>query len=164
MAADFVTGIDIGSFSIKAVILSHRDKKKRLLSYGSIPAPQPGVVSDIASDLETEAKTIKSLLTSIKSPSSSVVIALPESKTFTRVVDDLPFLTDEELASSIRYSAEEFVPLPADQVNLYWQVIDRSKEKNRTMVFVVASPKNTVNRYLKVLELANLKPIALGTE
>lgn len=163
MAANYSVGIDIGSSSIKAVILA-RGKQPKLLTFGSIPAPIPGIASDSLVDLETEAKAIKTLLSTLKTPTSSVVIALPESKIFTRVITDLPFLSDEELASAIRYSAEEFVPLPTDQVNLYWQVIYRSKQHNNTAVFVVASPKNTVNKYLKILDLAGLKPVALETE
>lgn len=164
MAADYVTGIDIGSFSIKAVVLSHKSKIPKLVSFGSIVAPTPGLASDQTPDLEVEAKTIRNLINAIKSPSPNVVVALPESKIFTRVIDDFPFLTDEELISAIRYSVEEFVPLPADQVNLYWQVINRSKPQNHTTVFVIASPKNTIQKYLKVLELAKLKPLALETE
>lgn len=164
MAADFVIGLDIGSSTIKVVVLSHKGKQPRLISFGSIASPVPGIISDAEADLEAVARSIKSLVTSVRIPSSSVIAALPESKIFTRVITDLPFLSDEELASSIRYSAEEFVPLPTDQVNLYWQVIGRSKQNNNTMVFVVASPKNTVKKYLHILELAKLKPQALETD
>ncbi len=164
MAASFVVGLDIGTSSIKAVILSHGGKNPKLVAFGSIAAPQPGISSEADIDLEAEAKAIQSLLTSIKAPGNSVVIALPESKIFTRVIGDFPYLTDDELASTIRYSAEEFVPLPIDQVNLYWQIIARSKERNNTAAIVVASPKNTVNKYLRVLDFAKLKPIALETE
>lgn len=164
MAAEFVVGLDIGSSAIKAVVLSHKNKSPRLVSFGSIISPSPGIISDMNLDLEAEAKAIKNLLTSIKAPTNLVMMALPESKIFTRVIEDLPYLSDEELISAIKYSAEEFVPLPTDQVNLYWQVISRSKQQNNTVVFVVASPKNTVNKYLKVLDMAKLKPIALETE
>lgn len=164
MAQDYCIGLDIGTFSIKAVVLSHKTKPISLVSFGSIAAPQPGISSENPFDLEAEAKAIKTLLTSIKAPDQPIVLALPESKIFTRVINDLPFLSDDELTSSIRYSAEEFVPLPADQVNLYWQVINRSKPQNNTSVFVVASPKNTVNKYLKVLDYVKLKPLALETE
>lgn len=164
MAADYVTGIDFGSFAIKAVVLSHKSKKLSLASYGSIRTPLPGLSSEADVDLEAVAHATSSLLTSIKAPSSSVVIALPESKIFTRVINDFPYLSDEELVSAIRYSSEEFVPLPSDQVHLYWQVLGRSKQQNNTSVFVIASPKNTVQKYLKVLELAKLRPLAMETE
>lgn len=164
MAADYVTGLDIGSSFIKAVVLSHKSKTPRLVSFGLVAAPPVGIASDTETDLEAEARAIRNLLNSLKAPNPNVVAALPESKIFTRIIADLPYLSDEELVSAIRYSAEEFVPLPVDQVNLYWQVIARSKQQNNTQVFVVASPKNTVSKYLKVLELAKLKPIALETE
>lgn len=164
MAVDLVTGIDIGSSTIKAVVLSHKNKQPKLVSYGSIGTPIPGLSSDADVDLEAVAKAVSSLLISIKAPTSSVVLALPESKIFTRVISDLPYLSDEELASAIRYSSEEFVPLPTDQVNLYWQVLNRSKQQNMTAVFVIASPKNTVKKYLKVVESAKLKAMAMETE
>ncbi|MCL4367045.1 pilus assembly protein PilM [Patescibacteria group bacterium] len=163
MAADYVTGIDIGSFSIKAVVLSHKAKTPRLVSFGSTPTPQPGMNSEFDLDLDAVSKSIKSLMEALKAP-QEVVVALPESRIFTRVIGDLPYLSDDELASAIKYSAEEFVPLPADQVNLYWQVMDRSKQRNNTTVFVVASPKNTVAKYLKVLSKIQLKPMAMETE
>ena len=147
MAAEFTIGLDIGSSSIKAVVLSHRSKNPRLVSFGQVAAPSPGIVSDADIDLEAEAKVIKDLLSAVKAPQAPVITALPESKIFTRVVSDFPFLSDEELASAIRYSAEEFVPLPSDQVDLYWQGIGRSKQHNNTQVFIVASPKNLVKKY-----------------
>lgn len=164
MAAELITGIDIGSFAIKAVVLSHKTKPPRLISFGSIGAPYPGITSDSDADLEVAAKAISALLSSLKAPTFPVMIALPESKIFTRVISDFPYLSDEELASAIRYSAEEFVPLPVDQVNLYWQILGRSKQNNNTVVFVVASPKTTIRKYLKVLDLAKIKPAAMETE
>lgn len=163
MAADLITGLDIGSSSIKAVVLSNKDNHPTLVSVGSIPAPSPGIASEADPDLEIEASVISKLLTSINAP-ASVIFALPESKIFTRVISDFPFLSDEELTSAIKYSSEEFVPLPADQVNLYWQVINRNKQKNNTTVFVVAYPKRMAEKYLKVMAMAKLKPVALETE
>lgn len=164
MSAQTVTGVDIGVFTIKAVVLQHGGKQPRLLSFGSVKTPQPGLVSDNEIDLENVGGTIKSLLSSLKAPQNSVVVSLPESKIYSRVISDLPFLTDEEIQSGIKYSVEEFVPLPADQVELHWQVIIRSKEKNQTVVLVIAVPKKVQQKYLKILDLAGVKPRAIETE
>ena len=160
-------GLDIGFSSIKVVALSKEDKGFRLVSLGSIASPEPGMVSDADTDLEAVASSIKKLLVAAKIEDKEVIAALPESKVFTRVIDDLPFLTDNELTSAIRYAAEEFIPMPLTDVNLNWQVLSRSdkKDKNaRTIVLVVASPKNAVSKYLKVLNFAGLQPKALETE
>lgn len=162
-----VVGVDIGFSSIKVVALSHDTKPARLLSLGSIAAPQPGIISDNDVDLETVANAIKKLLEATKIENKEIVTALPESKVFTRVIDDLPFLTDAELPAAIRYASEEFIPMPVSEVELNWQVLFRSGAKDehaKTVVFVVATPKNVVSKYLKVFNMAGLKPQALETE
>lgn len=163
--AKLSVGLDIGFSSIKVVALSQKDNPQKLVSLGSIAVPLPGLASDSDTDLEAVAANIKKLFQAAKIDADEINAALPESKVFTRVIDDLPYLTDAELPSAIKYSSEEFIPLPINEVNLNWQILFRSKEKTgRTIVFVVASPKNIVNKYLKVFNMAGLKALALETE
>lgn len=167
MSARSQIGLDIGLSSFKVVVLSHKEKPPKLISLGQISSPQPGIISDSDLDLEAVAITIRKLLQEIKPPDNKVVIALPESKIFTRVIYDLPYLTDDELSQAIRYAAEEFVPMPIPQVNLNYQILFRSTEKgpkSRTVVFVVASPKTLIEKYIKILNIADLRPVAIETE
>lgn len=159
-------GLDIGFSQIKAVTLSLDKNKAKLLSLGTIPSPTPGMISDSDGDLEAVAVAIRKLLTAAKIDSKDIIAALPESKVFTRVIDDLPYLTDQELSSAIRFASEEFIPMPLTEVNLNWQVLFRSSESNkaRTVVLVIASPKNAVSKYIKVLSMAGLRPKILETE
>lgn len=160
-------GLDIGFSSIKAVSLVQDTNPKQLISLGSIPTPVPGMISDIDIDLEAVVEAVKKLIVATKIEEKDVVAALPESKVFTRVIDDLPFLTDSELPSAIRYASEEFIPLPIDEVELNWQVLFRSGQQDKaskTIVFVVASPKSVVAKYVKVLNMAGLRLQALETE
>lgn len=160
-------GLDIGFSTIKAVALTKEGSSFKLVSLASIPTPQPGILSDADNDLETVAAAIKNLLSAAYIREKEAVIALPESKVFTRVIDDLPFLSDNELSSAIRYAAEEFIPMPLIDVNLNWQVLARSDGTNKdtkTIVLVVATPKNVVAKYLKILEMAGIRPKALETE
>lgn len=167
MAAQNRIGLDIGYSSIKAVVLSHNETPPRLISLGHIASPNPGILSESDLDLQVISNSIKSLIEEIDPPSKDVVIALPEQKIFTRVVYDLPYLTDEELSQAIRYAAEEFVPMPIPEVNLYYQIIYRSPKKetnSRTVVFVIAAPKVLIDKYLKVIAEADLKVVAIETE
>lgn len=160
-------GLDIGFSSIKVVSLARYNNQYKLVSLGSIPSPQPGIISDADEDLEVLAGSVKKLLAATNIDQREVIAALPESKVFTRVIDDLPYLTDAELSSAIRYAAEEFIPMPLTDVNLNWQVLIRSETKERgakTIVLVIASPKNAVLKYLKVLEKAGLRAAVMETE
>lgn len=167
MAAQNRVGIDIGVSSIKIAVLSKNQDTAKLFSIGHIPSPLPGIISEAELDLEAVSASIKKLYEEVNPPTRDVAVALPESKIFTRVIYDLPYLSDDELAQAIRYAAEEFVPMPMKDVNLYYQVIFRSPKKepnSRTVVFVVASPKNLIDKYLKVLQNANLRVVAIETE
>lgn len=160
-------GIDLGPSSIKVVALARDNKQSRLLSLGSIAAPQPGLMSDQDLDLEKVAASIKKLMEATKIEEKEVVSALPESRVFTRIIDELPFLTDEELPSAIRFAAEEFIPMPLNEVGLNWQILSRFDGKNgpaKTIIFAVAAPKTVVDKYIKVLNMAGLQPKALETE
>lgn len=160
-------GLDIGFSSIKAVALLKDNSQFKLVSLGSIPTPQPGMISDNDPDLEALANAIKQLMAAAKIDQKDVVVALPESRVFTRVIDDLPFLSDNELSSAIRYAAEEFIPMSLTDVNLNWQVLVRSGSQGKntkTVVLVIASPKNVVAKYIKVLDLAGLQPKVMETE
>ncbi|MDO8619042.1 MAG: type IV pilus assembly protein PilM [Candidatus Daviesbacteria bacterium] len=160
-------GLDIGFSTIKVVALDKDGKQPELVSLGSIASPQPGIVSDTDTDLEVVASTLKKLLEASKIEQKEITAAIPESKVFTRVIDDLPFLKDSELPAAIRYASEEFIPMPIAEVELNWQILFRSNEKEqngRTVVFVVASPKTLVDKYLKMFNMAGLVPKALETE
>ncbi len=158
-------GLDIGFTSIKVAALDLGSKPPKIVSFGSIAAPQPGISSDADVELEGVATAIKNLMTAAKIEESEVTIALPESKIFTRVIDDLPPLTNKELSSAITFAAEEFIPLPVNELSLNYQILSQAKDKSsKTVVLVVGSPKGLINKYIKVLTMSNLKPRAIETE
>ena len=160
-------GLDIGTSSIKVVALAKEKDSFKLVSLGTIVSPQPGMSSDADADLESLANFIKQLFAAARIDMKDVTVALPEARVFTRVIDDLPFLTDSELTSAMRYAADEFIPMSLADVNLNWQILIRSdsKEKDaKTVVLVIASPKRVVAKYIRVLELAGINPRALETE
>lgn len=167
--AKITVGLDIGFSAIKVVSLSKEGEKFKLISLGSILTPQPGMMADADIELEKVGNTIKKLLEATKIDNKEVTVSLPESRVFTRVIDDLPYLSDSELSSAIKYAAEEFIPMPLPDVNLNWQVLTRSQGKDqntetKTIVLVIASPKIAVQKYIKVLSFAGLTPKALETD
>lgn len=157
-------GLDIGSFLTKAVVISWSGKTPTLVGFGSIKTPNPGFSSENDIDLENLGDSVHSLLNSLKAPLNSVSVSIPESKVYSRVVPDLPYLSDDEISSAIKYTIDEFVPLPPDQVEIFWQVLNRSEQQNHTIVLVIAVPKKMQEKYLKVLNYAKIKPAALETE
>jgi Tfp pilus assembly PilM family ATPase len=102
MSAQNKVGIDIGQSSLKIAVLSKNQDQAKLISLGHIPSPVPGILSEADLDLEAVAASLKKLYEEVNPPTRDVAVALPESKIFTRVIYDLPYLSDDELAQAIR--------------------------------------------------------------
>lgn len=163
---DFI-GLDIGSSSFKAVEL-HREPHlfPKLTLYAQSPAPGVSINSDSETDLKTVAGALRSFVDAFPFSSRAVVVALPESQIFTRVIT-LPRMTEKELKNAMQWETEQYIPIPLTEVNMDWQVLDdlsRESESNQMDVLIVASPKSIISKYLKVLKLSSLDPLAIETE
>ena len=158
-------GLDIGSHSIKLIEISQSGSTYSLLAAGSIPTPPKALQSALEADHQAVAQAIRQLIKETGAKSSSVAIALPESQVFTRVIE-MPALSPHELASAINWEAEQYIPLPLDQVNLDYSVLRDAKETgtNKMEVLLVACPKALLEKYLTIIELSELIPVAAETE
>lgn len=158
-------GLDIGSHSLKIAQVEKKGDKARLVAFGSAPAPARGLLSEAESDLTALAETVKKLHRETKITTKNVASTLPEDKVFTKVVT-FPKLSEEELKSAIKWEAEQYVPIPLEEVSLDYQIVGEVKEGvvEKIEVLLVAAPKKLVEKLLKVLKVAGLKPAALETE
>lgn len=158
-------GLDIGSYSIKAVQLRKTQDKYQLVALGSAPSTPKGLASEAESDLTALAENIKKLHQEAKVTTKNVISALPEDQVFTRVIT-LPKLSEEELTSALKWEAEQYVPIPLSEVTLAHQVIGETTQDThqKTEVLLVAAPNRLVDKLLKVLKTAGLNPISLETE
>ncbi len=159
-------GLDFGSSTYKAVALEKQSGKVRLASLGVIEAPRPGIDSDSGEDTKKVVEAVKKVRKDAKISSSSVALALPESKVYTRVIE-MPSLTDEELSSAMQWEAEQYIPVPLAEVNLDWQVLTRPGkgfEEKKMEVLLVAAPKELIKKYSKVSEDVGLEVVSLESE
>lgn len=165
--AKTVLGLDIGTRFIKFVELAHLGHDKfELLGAGMAPAPIKGLNSDSNIDHESLAVSIKNLLREGKVRNKIVNIALAEASVYTRVVQ-VPPLTERELASAIKWEAEQYIPKPLNEVQMDFSIIGESKDAEgvkKLDVLLVAAPLVLIERYKKILKLCDLDINALETE
>ncbi|MBP9814659.1 pilus assembly protein PilM, partial [Candidatus Woesebacteria bacterium] len=158
-------GLDIGSHSIKLIEIARSGSTNTLLAAGSIPTPPKALSSPLEGDRQAIAAAIRQLIHDTGAKSSSVALALPESQVFTRVIQ-VPALSSRELTSAISWEAEQYIPLPLDQVNIDYSVLRDAKETgtDKMDVLLVACPKTLLEKYLSIIEMAELIPVAAETE
>jgi type IV pilus assembly protein PilM len=158
-------GLDIGSKTIKIVELSKEGSKFKLRASGVI-GYTGNPVEHMKSDKEYSvmAEAIKKLHKEAKISSREIGIALPESQVYTRAVK-FPLLTDSEIASAVRWEAEQYIPIPKEEAIIQHTIIEKQETASPpvTLVLLVAAPKVLVSKYAKVIEMAKLKLVVVET-
>lgn len=158
-------GLDIGSTTIKLIEIAREGDRLWLMAAGACPMPPKALTSTLRADTEAIAVAVKQLLRQTGTKSKNINIALPESKVFTRVIE-IPQLSERELASAIKWEAEQYIPLPLDQVNVDYTILRDAKEtgSGKMEVLLVAAPKTLIDRYMSIVELAGATAEGAETE
>lgn len=159
-------GLDIGTSAIKTVWLSEMNGRYLLNAASMMPSPTKGMMSESPLDEEEMAHAIKNIVLNSKIQTKYVNVALPENQVYTRVLE-MPVLSDKELSSAIYWEAEQYIPIPLENVALDWKVLKRpNKEEYDTkmQVLLVGAPQILIDKYQKILEMAGLVVNSVETE
>lgn len=89
-----------------------------------------------------------------------VVFSVPAARTFSRILS-LPKLANKDLSQAVRLEAEQYIPVPIDDLYLDY-TITRQDEKN-TEVLAVAAPKRLIDSYMQFGQILGLEVIAMET-
>ena len=159
-------GIDIGTKTIKMVELAKEGQKYRLKASGIVGFK--GKSFEQAKDdkeLAPLAEAIKKLYKEAKVSTRDVAIALPEPQVFTRTIK-FPLLTDSEIASAVKWEAEQYIPMPINEAIVQHQILERRENATpaQVLVLLVASSKVLVEKYAKLIDMSGLNLAAVETE
>lgn len=156
-------GLDIGESTVKLVQLSSEGEKFKLSAVGIAESP---IRSDSPESDKQAVDLIKKLLADTHARGKSVVMSLPESQVYTRVVE-MPYLEEPELSSTIKWQAEQYIPVALSDVALKHQILalpDMKVPGSKMTVLLVAAPTALVNRYASIVARAGLEAVAIETE
>lgn len=160
-----LVGLDIGSKTIKIVELEKENSGFKLLSSGIVGYSHGTNNYSDDLELETIAEALKKLHKEANISGRDVSIALPEPQVFTRTIK-FPSLSDAEIASAVKWEAEEYIPIPATEAIIQHQILERKENQNppQVIVLLVAAPRTLVDKYIKIVQMAGLVPVGVETE
>jgi len=159
-------GLDIGFSKIKAVSLSRQNNSYALNGFSIIPSPVNGIFSDDVSGEKEMAKAIKKAVGNLKVSSKDVNVAIPDSRVYIKIIE-MPVLSDKELSLAIYWEAERHIPVALSTITLVWNVLKRPKDVSgdeKMQVLMVGAPTKIIDKYRRVLKMANLNLDAIETE
>lgn len=162
-----IFGLDINDLSLKIVKLKKKHNGFDLVSFNEEKIPQ-GIIEDgVIRNEEALVKILKYACNTVKGKklkTKYIVASLPEEKSFLQVIK-IPKMEEEELKLAVPLEAENYIPLPINEVYLDFQVINQNKnQSNYFEVLIVAMPKKIVDSYVSCFKKANLTPVVLEAE
>lgn len=152
-------GLDIGSKTIKIVEL---DGSKALQASGIVgySGNSPDKIID-DKELTALSGIIKKLHKEAKVSTTDVGISVPEQLVFSRSIK-YPPLSDQEVAAAVKWDAEQYIPIPPAEAIIQHQILER--RESEVLVLLVAVPKNVVENYVRVCQVAGLNVVFVETE
>jgi len=161
--ADNSFGIDIGEKYTRVADVVFKNKKLDIQVLGEQETPPHFFSDDTEKPIELLAELIIRQAKDLKISKRNIRVVLPDSTSFHQVME-FSRLNQKELLSAVRYQADQFIPLPIDDVVFDLEVIKENQITKKNTILVVASPKKVVQRVEKAIEMAGLVPESLETE
>ncbi len=110
-----------------------------------------------------QAEQINKLLNSNKIINKNLEIIISDSFSYNQVLL-MPALNEKELISSIKYQADQFIPMPIEETNIDLEVVEEYKNEKKLLILIVASAKNIINKVQKTVEISGFIPQIIETE
>jgi type IV pilus assembly protein PilM len=161
-----VVGLDIGSSAVKAVELKPVGKGFRVAAFASQPVPPDSIVDGAIIDATAVAEAIRRVFENKAFKTKEVAASLSGSAVIVKKIS-LPVMTEAELAESIYWEAEQYIPFDIQDVNLDYQILDAGTgaDSRGTMdVLLVAAKKEKIADYTGVITQAGRVPVVVDVD
>jgi len=161
-----VVGLDIGSSAVKAVELKPAGKGFKVTAFAIEPVPPDSIVDGAIIDGTAVADAIRRLFENKAFKTKDVAASLSGNAVIVKKIS-LPVMTEAELAESIYWEAEQYIPFDIQDVNLDYQILDagRGPDSKGTMdVLLVAAKKEKIADYLGVITQAGRTAVVVDVD
>ena len=161
--SNYPIGLDISDLSLKFVQLNKRKDNITIQAFSKISL-EKGWIED--GEIKNEKKVLSAIKVLLNNPkfgkisSNQVVVCLPESVTFIKLIKIEGEVADFEEA--VICELNKHIPMSIDEVYYDYQIVKDSEEEK--LVIFGACPKKVVDQYINLLKEAKLSIMAMEIE
>ena len=162
-----LVGLDIGSSAVKLVelrALSKKEKKWKMVNLGVEPLSPEVIVDGSIMDSTVVVDAITKLFSENRIKGGDVAIAVSGHSVIIKKIT-MAYMAEEELAESIRWEAESYIPFDIEDVYLDYQILDETDRGDGNMdVLLVAAKKEKVSEYVSVVQQSGKNPVVVDVD
>jgi type IV pilus assembly protein PilM len=162
-----LVGLDIGSSAVKAVEVKPAGKTYRVTAFGTQPIPPDSIVDGAIIDAGAVADAIRRIFDGNKAFKAKDVCASLSGNAVIVKKITLPVMTESELAESIYWEAEQYIPFDIQDVTLDYQILDAGTgpdARGSMEVLLVAAKKEKIGDYTSVIAQAGRTPVIVDVD
>jgi type IV pilus assembly protein PilM len=155
-----LVGLDIGSSAVKVVELKAGGKggdEFQLINIGMEPLPPEAIVDGAIMDSGAVIDAVQRVFQTQKIKTSEVATSVSGNAVIVKKIS-LPQMSNEELAESIHWEAEQYIPFDIQDVSLDYEVIDGGGSGGNMDVLLVAVKKDKISDYTSAITQAGRSP------
>jgi type IV pilus assembly protein PilM len=159
-----VVGLDIGSSAIKtAEIRLSRQGGYELISLGTEEVSPDCIVDGVIISKLPVSDAITRLFTQHHISNNRVATSVSGHSVIVKRIA-LPVQGDDDLAESIRWEAEQYIPFDIADVNLDYQVLGESTATGNLDILLVAVKKDKLADHTSVITMAGKTPVVVDVD
>jgi type IV pilus assembly protein PilM len=159
-----VVGLDIGSSAIKLVELKEKKGGNySLVKLGTERLSPEAIVDGSIMDSSMVVDTIQRLNTDHGVKNSNYATSLSGHSVIIKKIT-LPAMSPEELAESIQWEAEQYIPFDINDVNLDYVPLTAAGAGDNIDVILVAVKKEKINDYTSVISQTGKMPVLVDVD
>ena len=164
MAAKTCIGLDLGSSSVKvAQVLRGRGSELKLLAFGIEPIPPDAIVDGAIMNQSAVVDAVQALMGRLQLKQKEVALAISGHSVIIKKIS-LPAMSADELAESIQWEAEQYIPFDINDVNLDYVPLTTPGTGDNIDVILVAVKKEKINDYTSVISQTGKVPVLVDVD
>lgn len=156
-------GIDIGSSSIKLCQLRKTPKGLQLAKFDMATLPPETIVDGALMNPSAVVGKLKELIKANDFAHAKCALAVSGHSVIIKKIS-IPEMTADELAESIQWEAEQYIPFDIKDVYVDAQILNPKAGQGQMDVLLVAAKKDVINNYVSVVREAGLRPIVVDAD
>ena len=161
----YMVGIDIGSHSVKAVLLSEQHGVYRVEEALVEPMPKGMIKDSEIQDIEAVARVVNKIRKQIPKSIKHAAVAISGSSVITKVIYMDVTLSDSELESQIEIEADSLIPYPLDEVSLDFEKIAVNKaDPSKIDILLSAARTENIEARSHAVNEGGFEPKVLDVE
>jgi type IV pilus assembly protein PilM len=151
--------LDVGGSTLVAVHVTGKVGRLKLRGCYEWPLPEGLVADGEIVDTDLFARELKAFVNRNKLRGRGVHVAVSNQKVIVRNIE-MSEMTEAELRGAIEFQAQDYIPIPVDEVVLDFLVLGKRVGPDgsaRQEVLLVAAQKTMINAFLAAVRQAGLK-------